>query len=150
VPSPWFAPGLDFECTRCGRCCTGAGTVRVTQDEVDTLARELDLERTTFLERYTRTLPDGELSLIDRANDDCVFFDREQGCTVYAARPKQCRSWPFWRANLATREHWDSASSSCPGMNHGPRFEEETIRRTAADDGTSGIVPDLVEWTWPG
>ena len=147
---PWYANGLRFECTRCGNCCTGApGSVRVTEEEVAALAARLELPDDSFRSRYTRVLPDGETSLIELANHDCVFWERDSGCQVYEDRPRQCRTWPFWRGNLASRAHWDSSAEGCPGMNQGPRHEAEAIATTAAEDGTSGIVPDLVEYTWP-
>ncbi|MCK4875065.1 MAG: YkgJ family cysteine cluster protein, partial [Sulfurimonas sp.] len=28
---------------------------------------------------------------------ECVFYDREaNGCTIYDARPLQCKTFPFW------------------------------------------------------
>lgn len=144
---PWYEEGLRFLCTRCGSCCTGAGTVRVDEAERLVLAEHLQIDPAHFRERYLRSLPDGELSLIEKRNHDCIFWEREQGCTVYAARPKQCRTWPFWRGNMATKAHWDSAAQGCPGMNTGPVHDAESVARAAANDGTSGIVPDLQEWT---
>ena len=148
---PWYGGGLRFECTRCGNCCTGApGTVRVTDDEQAALARRLGLEPDAFRREYTRLLPDGELSLVERANHDCVFWDRERGCTVYVDRPRQCRTWPFWRGNLASEAHWESAAEGCPGMGSGRTWTRTEIEERTREDGTSGIVPDLVEYEWPG
>lgn len=149
-PTPWYAAGLRFECTRCGRCCTGAGTVRVDGEEQVRLAEHLGIGLDAFRARYLRRLPDGELSLVEKPDTDCVFWEREAGCAVYAVRPRQCRTWPFWRGNVATRAHWDSAAEGCPGMNEGPLHDAGHVARTAAADGTSGIVPDLTEWTWEG
>ena len=40
----------------------------------------------------------GRVTLRERANGECVFWDRQAGCTVYPARPAQCRTWPFWES----------------------------------------------------
>ena len=38
---PWYADGLQFECTQCGDCCTGApGYVWVNKSEIEALAAE--------------------------------------------------------------------------------------------------------------
>jgi uncharacterized protein len=143
LPEPtWYGEGLRFACTRCGNCCTGApGSVRVSEDEAVELARFVGLDLADFHERCTRLLPDGATGLLERANLDCIFWSRTEGCLVYAVRPRQCRTWPFWRANLASPAHWQAAAQGCPGIGQGPLHAREEIARQAADDGTSGVVP---------
>lgn len=136
---PWYADGLAFECTRCGNCCTGApGTVQVSEQETEELAALVGLDLADFCERFTR-LVDGEtVSLIERSNGDCIFWSASEGCLVYAARPRQCRTWPFWRKNLASREAWREAGAGCPGIERGPRHALAEIERARTDDGTRG------------
>ena len=144
MPEPWYREGLRFACTRCGNCCTGAsGTVRLTEVEAAWIARHLGLEPEDFRERFTRRLEDGSTSLVEKANLDCVFWSREHGCTVHPVRPRQCRTWPFWRANLQTPRHWIAASRSCPGMDRGPWRDAGWIAEQAADDGTSGAAREV-------
>lgn len=146
-PRRWFEGGLRFACTRCGNCCTGHGTVRVDEDEERNIAAHLGMATHDFRARYLHRIPDGSRTLIEKENTDCVFFERGAGCTVYPVRPRQCRTWPFWRGNVATRKHWSSAAEGCPGMNQGPLHEADAIEKTAAEDGTSGIVPVLDDGT---
>jgi Fe-S-cluster containining protein len=84
-----------------------------------------------FEGRYVRQVgPDK--SLIEYPDGDCIFLDREsRKCSVYAARPTQCRTWPFWDSNLATRKDWKWACEVCPGSGRGQlySFEEIEIRR---------------------
>ena len=138
----WYRDGLRFECTRCGHCCGGEpGSVRLNAQEVEGLARGLDLEVPAFLRIYTRRLQDGELSLRERSNGDCVFFASEVGCRVYALRPRQCRTWPFWAAVVQSPVRWAQEAQHCPGMNRGMLHEAAEIGALAADDGTSdGIL----------
>jgi Fe-S-cluster containining protein len=139
---PWYAAGLAFECTRCGNCCTGApGEVRVSEEEVVALATAVGLDLADFHERCMRVLDDGSNGLVEKPDGDCVFWSRAHGCLVYAARPRQCRTWPFWRRNVADPERWAAAAAGCPGIGRGERHDAETIARTAADDGTSGDAP---------
>ena len=136
---PWYREGLRFECTRCGNCCGGApGNVYVSEAEIDALAQRLGLDRAAFARRYTRPVrrPDGHhVSLVEQPNHDCIFYRSGQGCSVYEDRPRQCRTWPFWRANLYSPEAWAEESADCPGMDQGPLVAAERIAALAADDG---------------
>ena len=123
----FFERGLHFECTRCGACCTGGpGVVRVTDAEIEALARHVGLDEETFRAKYTR-MTDMGLSLTEVPSENwrCVFFDR--GCTVYPVRPLQCRTFPFWVRNLRSREAWDQVARECPGVNNGPVWTRSEI-----------------------
>ena len=120
--------GLDFTCTQCGDCCTGApGYVWLEAGEVEALAAHLGLERDPFGKRYLRRV-EGRLSLVEKPGGDCVFFERGRGCTVYAARPSQCRTYPFWPEVIATQDTWRAEFAKCPGVRAGgKRFTPEEI-----------------------
>ena len=113
-----------------------AGGAGLYREEIEALAFELELPTVEFRRRYTRPLRGAEVSLVERNNGDCVFWSPDAGCTVYPHRPRQCRTWPFWRAVVHSRERWDEEAQSCPGMNHGERHESSTIEAIARDDGT--------------
>jgi hypothetical protein len=116
--------------------------VLLTAGEIRVLANRLGLKREAFEAIYTRRLPSGAISLRERPNHDCVFFDAAIGCEVYGQRPRQCRTWPFWRAVLRSEEEWEKAARTCPGMNRGPVIDADTIARIAREDGTSGELPE--------
>jgi Fe-S-cluster containining protein len=141
MPDPWFQSGLRFECTRCGACCTGgSGSVLVSDAEIAALAAHRGLSDAEFRASHTRTLRGGDVSLREKRNHDCVFFERGRGCSVYEHRPRQCRTWPFWRSVIARPETWSGAASDCPGINRGAHHEREEIERRSADDGTRGLT----------
>lgn len=129
--------GLRFECTQCGKCCTGpTGFVLFTDVEAKAMAKDVGVTTDVFMEQYTRNTIVGR-SLKERKTShgyDCVFLDRdEQGkalCTIYKSRPEQCKTWPFWRSNLASREDWEEIAEDCPGVNKGPLFSTKHIRLT--------------------
>jgi len=139
----WYGGGLRFSCTRCGNCCTGSGTVRVDNAEQEAIAAQLGIDTASLRRAYLHPLGNREFTLKEKENTDCIFFVRGEGCSIYSVRPRQCRTWPFWRSNLASRRHWLSAASSCPGMNQGTLHSPEEIEKSEAQDGTSGIVPEL-------
>jgi len=134
---PWYREGLAFTCTRCGACCTGApGYVWVDSDEIAALAAHRGESVEEFGRRFLRRVGD-RISLIERPGGDCVFWDKGAGCTVYAARPVQCRTWPFWPENIESPEAWDHVTGVCPGSGRGRLFSVEEIRATAARVHTS-------------
>ena len=139
---PWYGNGLRFGCQRCGHCCGGSpGTIRVSEDEIEALAQRLEMHDAEFRSVYTRRLRGGDVSLRERSDGACVFFDSGAGCRVYEQRPRQCRTWPFWRSVVHSAERWAEEAESCPGMNQGSLHHPELIARTSANDGTSGSVP---------
>jgi uncharacterized protein len=129
MSEPWYQDGLRFRCTRCGHCCTGApGYVWVTDEEVADLAAHRGERPEETAGLYTRVVG-RRRSLREKANGDCVFYDREQGCTVYPARPRQCRTWPFWESNVQTPEAWEQTCRVCPGAGQGDLIPAEEITR---------------------
>lgn len=128
---PWYRDGLAFECTRCGACCTGApGYVWVGPAEIAALAEHLGISIDDFSRRHVRQVGT-RYSLIERPNGDCIFWDRSAGCTVYPARPVQCRTWPFWPENLETPADWRRTARGCPGVDRGRFFSLEEIEAAA-------------------
>jgi Fe-S-cluster containining protein len=129
---PWYQDGLEFECTRCGACCTGApGFVWVNAEEIARLAEFRGESIEQFSKKYVRRVGN-RYSLTERPGGDCVFWDRKSGCTVYPARPIQCQTWPFWPENIATAEAWEHVTRVCPGSGHGRWFSLEEIEAAAS------------------
>jgi uncharacterized protein len=128
---PWYQAGLRFQCTQCGDCCTGApGYVWVNKEEIDQLAAALGCSDTDeFCSQYVRKIG-VRRSLKEFPNGDCVFFDSQsRKCQVYEARPRQCRSWPFWDSNVRTPEAWAETCQVCPGSGRGKLHQIEHIEQ---------------------
>jgi len=124
----WFHAGLKFSCTNCGRCCSGApGYVWVEAEEIAALAAALSMDTQHFERRFVRRVGKRK-SLIERENGDCVFLGNVgRRCLVYEARPRQCRTWPFWTVNVASLQAWEAVARNCPGCNHGRLFSAAEI-----------------------
>ena len=126
---PWYKDGLRFKCTQCGNCCTGApGYVWVNQAEIEGIAAEVgETDVEAFEDMYVRKIGIRR-SLREFPNGDCVFFDNEKRtCTVYNARPRQCRTWPFWDSNVKSPEAWAETCEVCPGSGKGKLYQIEQI-----------------------
>ncbi len=129
MSEPWYSKGLPFTCTRCGHCCTGEpGYVWVNEEDLSAIARyrEESVEMVTAI--YTRLARRGR-TLREKQNGDCVFYERDQGCTIYSVRPPQCRTWPFWESNVATPADWKHTCEVCPGSGQGELIPAEEITR---------------------
>jgi len=132
--TPWYQAGLKFRCTQCGDCCTGKpGYVWVNDDELRQIAEYLGKSIGEIRLLHTRPAQ-GRVSLTEFANGDCTFFDpHTRRCGVYPARPKQCRTWPFWGSNLTSEETWRQTQKDCPGAGYGDLVTLDEIERLARD-----------------
>lgn len=128
--SVWYANGLQFQCSQCGKCCTGSpGFVWVNHDDISALAGAIGEEIEAFEDKYVRKIGIRK-SLREFPNGDCVFFDTDaRRCSVYDDRPRQCRTWPFWDSNLRTPEDWVRTCESCPGSGTGRLYSLEEIEK---------------------
>jgi Fe-S-cluster containining protein len=130
---PWYKDGLRFKCTQCGDCCTGApGYVWVNSAEIAVLAHKLGVDVPEFEKKFVRQVG-ARKSLVEFENGDCVFFDGQaRKCTVYDARPRQCRTWPFWESNVKTPETWARTCEVCPGSGSGNLVPLERVLEQVA------------------
>ena len=127
--TPWYVEGLKFECSQCGDCCTGApGFVWVNNAEIEALAGEVtggDVEK--FEADYVRRVG-ARKSLKELSDGSCYLFNTEtRKCTVYGARPRQCKTWPFWDSNLSSEEAWKHTCQVCPGSGKGNIYTLQEI-----------------------
>jgi Fe-S-cluster containining protein len=97
------------------------------------------MDYTGFMQTYCRWVSRWDagqgrecLSLKEKSNFDCVFWN--QGCTVYRARPAQCRTFPFWPVVLGSPEAWEIAATGCPGMNTGKLYSRSEIEERLAEE----------------
>ena len=157
----WFDDEpVRFECTLCGRCCTGpSGFVLFSRDEGEAIARRLRISYEVFYERYTHDTPAGRSLRETRhinpdgtADHDCVFLDRESEpgsliCSLYEDRPTQCRTFPFWPEHMGSRRSWNLLGKTCEGVGRGGFVPASEIRIQRAKQDRSraelgGLDPD--------
>ncbi len=86
-----------FVCQRCNQCCLQPGFVYLREGEAEALAAHLTMDVYAFTDQYTDVLDRRQLVLKKKNGEACVFLT-EQGCSVHAVKPRQCRDFPFsWR-----------------------------------------------------
>ncbi|MBU0460513.1 MAG: YkgJ family cysteine cluster protein [Nanoarchaeota archaeon] len=89
---------MNFECARCGYCCTFR--VILTTEEINNIKK---LNITDFFEKDQENN-----NIIKRKeNGDCLFLERKNNktlCKIYSSRPKPCRDYPPYPQNKPCRE----------------------------------------------
>src|SRR5262249_36813365 len=102
----------EIDCTTCANCCRVA-TTRVTERDVEKLARYLGIDKRRFLAEYTCEDPE-EGRILKRTESGCVFLGGNL-CTVYEARPHACVMFPHLTrgaGSLVTRL-WEMPDRAC-------------------------------------
>lgn len=130
----WYDRGLRFECTRCGACCTGGhGYVWLDESDIVRIAAHLGCSADDFGRRYVRRVGNRYALLESPRDGACVFLSGER-CSVYDARPAQCRRFPFWDTLIASPESWREAALECEGIRPDAPLRDrdhiEAIRRS--------------------
>lgn len=130
---PWYQDGVRFDCSKSGKCCTAHGQydrVYLADDEAEAVAALLGLTLEQ-LERDHCRFEDG-WRLVRFRDGGCGFLDGKR-CSVYEARPVQCRTWPFWRENLHRATWKKDVAAFCPGVGQGRLYTREEIDAIAAE-----------------
>ncbi len=73
-----------------------AGYVEVSRHDIRRLARHLDLGVAQFEEKHIVEVTRSGRKRIKSAHDTCQFLSADRACTVYEARPKDCRGYVCW------------------------------------------------------
>lgn len=110
-----IAEGIEeqIDCTVCANCCRVA-TAKVSERDVERLARYLRISPGEFRARYT-TQDETEGPILRRTEESgCVFLDGT-ACTVYDARPDACQRFPHvvrGNGSIASRM-WQFVDRAC-------------------------------------
>ncbi len=59
--------------------------------------------------------------------EDCSFLKNKR-CSIYSARPMQCRTWPFWPETMSAKSWKKDVMGFCPGVNKGPVRTADEIK----------------------
>lgn len=139
APEPWYSDGLRFTCTMCGKCCRSHDdyeVVYLSSHDIERLSDHFGLSRRKFLFEYTER--DGPWRILKWPNQEHCIFLTEAGCSVYDARPTQCRTWPFWEETLEEAVWHEEVVPFCPGAGEGRLYSLVEIQRIARGNGETG------------
>jgi Fe-S-cluster containining protein len=133
---------MRFECQPgCTKCCDQEGLVYLSEDDLVRLAAFTGMDVARFERRYVvRTT--NILRLRKPRNRQCPFLLAD-GCSVHAAKPTQCRTFPFWPELLDDPKELDAAARYCPGIGKGELVNITLARKEA--DAMRAAVPHQYE-----
>ncbi len=90
-------PGPSLDCLKCpSLCCRMAGYVEVSREDIRRLARFLGLTVRAFEDRHIVERTRKGAKRIKSGYTVCQFLGEDRLCTVYEARPKDCRGYVCW------------------------------------------------------
>src|SRR5579862_5742265 len=127
-----MAEGLRFACQPgCTECCRQKGFVYLTEADVVRMAAFLQMPGPAFEKKYVyRTRRRMRLRVPRDAN--CYFLEGA-GCSIHAAKPTQCRIFPFWPELVESRREWKKTARYCPGIGQGPLIQISEARAQASE-----------------
>ncbi len=130
----WWSEGVRFQCQGSGNCCVSRGEygfVFLTKTDRIRMAQHFNLPLAAFTKKFC-TKVDGNWALKEIPGEpNCVFLE-DKKCSIYEARPTQCRTWPFWPEVMKARVWNREVASFCPGVGQGPLIQAEEIKARLA------------------
>ena len=66
-------------------------------------------------------------------NGNCIYL-KDKKCSVYKARPTQCRTWPFWKENMNAKKWNNHIKNFCPGVGKGKKYSYDKILKKIKKD----------------
>jgi len=126
-----FSKGMRFQCQGSSNCCVSRGSygfVYLSKKDIIRLAKHIDLSTKDYINLYCDKT-DGFIHFKERRkNGECQFLEKKR-CSIYATRPTQCRTWPFWGENMKTKMWNDEIKSFCPGIGKGKVIQSSKINK---------------------
>ncbi len=150
----WYKEGLRFECQGSGKCCTSRGEygyVYLTLEDRRRMAQALGLRTSQFTRTYC-TQTEGQWHLKDNPKSpDCIFLE-DNKCSVYAGRPTQCRTWPFWPENMQAKNWRQDVAQFCPGVDRGrlysaPEIDQIVEAQRQSEASLQGVRRDSLSFS---
>ncbi|HLP04277.1 MAG TPA: YkgJ family cysteine cluster protein [Paludibacter sp.] len=79
-----------IDCLACANCCRTLGP-RITDKDMERMAKALRLKVPDLISRYLRKDEDGDVVF---KSMPCPFLGDDNYCAIYESRPKACREYP--------------------------------------------------------
>jgi Fe-S-cluster containining protein len=137
----FYKDGLRFQCQGSGQCCTSHGEygfVFMTLEDRRRMAAHLGIPTREFTHKYCQKTQGYFHLREDHGSPDCIFLQKKR-CSVYAGRPTQCRTWPFWPEVLNAKTWSREVASFCPGVGKGKLHEASDIAKIEKEQKRSEL-----------
>src|SRR6266567_5464608 len=127
-----MAEGLRFECQPgCTECCRQKGFVYRTEADLVRIAKFVGMSAPAFERKFVYRTRNRMRLRVPR--DVSCHFLMDGGCSIHAAKPTQCRIFPFWPELVESRREWKKTARYCPGIGRGPFIQIASAREQAQE-----------------
>ena len=136
-----YNEGIKFECQGSSNCCVSRdsyGFVYLSIKDIKKLANYTKLNIADFLKLYCDKTNGFKQLKEKNKNGNCLFLTNAK-CSVYSARPTQCKTWPFWSENMNAKKWNKDISKFCPGVGKGKLISKSEINRNIREDKKNEI-----------
>lgn len=139
IEKSFYKNGLKFQCQGSGKCCTSHGEygfVFLTLADRRRMAQFLKIPTLRFTKKYCQKTKGYFHLREDLGSPDCLFLKKKR-CSIYEARPTQCRTWPFWPEVLNAKTWNKEVVTFCPGVGKGKVHSAESIEKIVQEQQKS-------------
>ena len=130
--------GTFSKCSQCSRLKNCCNSFDIIDDPLATKQELVQIERTFQLLIYNKQLNDSFFSLND-GSGTCCFYNNNK-CTIYDARPLDCRLFPFDIKRIRKEFCLVVYTNPCDNFQLSEQFIEENISQIEA------IVSELMPY----
>jgi Fe-S-cluster containining protein len=127
----WAKEGIRFQCQGSSQCCLSRGEygfVYLTKEDRQRFADYFKEPLAAWTKKNCdRTQGFWHLKE-DRQREECMYL-KGKACSVYEARPTQCRTWPFWPEVMNAKTWNKEVKSFCPGVGKGALVPPAEIQK---------------------
>ena len=131
-----YSKNIHFKCQGSANCCVSRGSygfVYLSLNDLKKISKFFKLDKLNFIKKYCE-YTNGFLHLKEtKKNGDCIFLKNKR-CSVYSARPIQCRTWPFWEENMQAKKWNHALKNFCPGIGKGKKINYLKIKNIVEKD----------------
>lgn len=109
---------LDFNCKGCGLCCREEGFVFFSLEDISRASRLLSLTAIAFIQKYLKYSEELLYYVEVTDRNPCIFLDKNNKCLIHQSKPKQCKTFPYWKEYTDKNGNVlkDKFSRQCPGV----------------------------------
>ena len=136
-----FKKGIHFKCQGSSNCCVSRGIygyVYLSKKDILKLSNYINLNVKNFIKLYCDKT-EGFIHFKEKMkNGDCQFLINKR-CSIYKARPTQCRTWPFWKENMNAKKWNNEIAKFCPGIGKGGKVKKMEIDKIIKEDEKNEI-----------
>jgi Fe-S-cluster containining protein len=136
-----YSQGIRFKCQGSSNCCVSRGEygfVYLSNKDIQRLCLFTKLKKNDFIRLYCDKTDEFTHLREKNKNGNCIFLKNKK-CSIYKARPTQCRTWPFWSENLNAKKWNGEISKFCPGIGKGEIISKKAIKENMDKDDLNEV-----------